>query len=124
MTYRDDFKQVEREVAWTAPRLILASVLVMAALYGFGFLATGGNLAIYRFWAPKQAAAERQVFLNTPSYIEGKNEYLSRLRMEYQAADEGHKTALREMILSEASSVDNTKLQPDLAAFIQSLKEN
>jgi hypothetical protein len=98
--------------------------LLLILLYGIGFLATGGNLAIYRFWAPRQANAEREVFVNTNSYIQGKTDYLSRLRFEYQSAkDADQKAALRTLILSEAANVDNSKLPTDLQGFIASLKE-
>ncbi len=87
------------------------------------FLATGGDLAIYRFWAPKQENAKREVFENTQSYVQGKTEYLSRLRYQYQTLPEGsQKAALRTLILSEASTVDNNKLPADLQLFIQQLK--
>jgi hypothetical protein len=97
-------------------------IVVVALFYGLGFLATGGDLAIYRFWAPKRANAERVVFQNTQSFVQGKTEYLSRLRFEYQSADADRKAALRTLILSEASDVDNTKLPVDLQVFINSLK--
>ena len=103
-------------------KVIGVILLVLVIFYVIGFLATGGDYAIYRFWAPKQANAERVVFENTQSYVQGKTEYISRLRYEYQAADEGHKNALRTLILSEASTVDNSKLPPDLQGFIAQLK--
>jgi hypothetical protein len=96
-------------------------------IYGLGFLATGGDLAIYRFWAPKQANAQRVVFENTQSYVQGKVEYLTRLRFQYQQAlidkEDTRAAGLRTLILDEASTVDNDKLPPDLRAFISRLKE-
>jgi hypothetical protein len=101
------------------------SLLALVLIYGFGFLATGGDLAIYRFWAPKQANAEREVFVNTNSYIQGKTDYLNRLRFEYTSSkDTEQKAALKTLILSEASNVDNSKLPNDLQGFIENLKEN
>jgi hypothetical protein len=100
-------------------------LLILVLAYGVGSLATGGNLVIYRFWAPKQANAEREVFVNTNSYIQGKTDYLSRLRFEYQSSkDESQKAALRTLILSEAANVDNSKLPTDLQGFIANLKGN
>jgi hypothetical protein len=100
------------------------ALLILVLVYGAGFLATGGDLAIYRFWAPKRANAEREVFVNTNSYIQGKTDYLSRLRLEYQTSkDADQKAALRTLILTEASNVDNSKLPTDLQGFIASLKE-
>jgi hypothetical protein len=125
MSYRDDFRGAEREVYWSLPRIAFGAVLAMVLLYGLGFLATGGDLAIYRFWAPKQANAQREVFVNTNSYIQGKTDYLNRLRFEYVASkDADQKASLRTLILSEAANVDNSKLPIDLQAFISTLKES
>ena len=125
MTYREDFREVEREGWWTLPRIVLVLFVVLVVSYGLGFLATGGDLAIYRFWAPKYANAQREVFVNTNSYIQGKTDYLSRLRMEYTTSkDPDQKAALKTLILTEASNVDNSKLPTDLQGFIQSLKES
>lgn len=125
MNYRDEFRDIEREVFWTAPRAIFAGFCVLVVMYGFGFLATGGDLAIYRFWAPKQENAKRVVFENTQSYVQGKVEYLSRLRLQYQSADPAstQRAALRTMILTEASTVDRGKLPPDIQGFLSSLVE-
>jgi hypothetical protein len=124
MAYRDDFRSIEQNVWWTLPRLIFAMILGIVVLYGVGFLVTGGDLAIYTFWAPKRANAERQVFVNTNSYVQGKTDYLSRLRYEYQSTkDERQKSALRSLIISESSNVDITKLPTDLQGFITGIKE-
>jgi len=125
--YRNGFREVEREFRWSLPRVAFAAILIMLLMYGLGFLATGGDLAIYRFWAPKQANAQRIVFENTQSYVQGKVEYLTRLRFQYQQAKEDKEdtraAGLRTLILDEASTVDNNKLPPDLQAFISRLKE-
>jgi hypothetical protein len=98
---------------------VLLGALVL--IYTLGFLATGGDLAIYRFWAPRRANAERVVFENTQSYVQGKVEYLNKLRFQYQ---DDPRPALRMMILTESSTVDNNNLPLDLQGFIQNLKEN
>jgi hypothetical protein len=123
MSYRDDYRAVEREGIWTLPRVAVALIVLVIVFAVIGFISTGADLATYKFWAPKQANAERQVFVNTNSYIQGKTDYLSRLRFEYQStSDPDQKAAMRTMILSEAANVDNSKLPADLAAFIQGLK--
>ena len=120
--YRDEFNEVQREFYWSSPRVILATLLAMIAMYILGFLATGGDLAIYSFWAPKRADAQRQVFEHTQSYIEGKRGNIARMRVEFETADPAHKAALRTMILAEADSVDNAKLPASQQAFISSLR--
>ncbi len=119
--YRDGFREVQREAFWSAPRVFLGLAVFTVGTYALGFLATGGDLFIYRFWAPKQENAKRVVFENTQSYVQGKQEYISRLRYQYQTADGPQKDALRTLILSEAANVDNAKLSPDVQAFLRSI---
>ena len=122
MSYRTDFKSCEREVFFTLPRVALGLIVVLCIVYGLGFLSTGGDLAIYRFWVPKQENARRQVFENTQSYVQGKVEYLGRLRQQWMDADEGHKASIRMLVITEASTVDNDKLPIDLQGFVASMK--
>jgi hypothetical protein len=50
---------------------VLLSVLGFLALMLIIFISTGFDLAQYAFWAPKYKAVERQVYQQTPSYING-----------------------------------------------------
>ena len=124
MSYREEFNEVQREAYWSLPRVVIAWVIVLIVIYGIGFLATGGDLAIYRFWAPKQENARRVVFENTQSYVEGKIQALAQERLAYESADAGsaQQKSLRTMIISEASTVDNSKLPADLRIFVSGLK--
>lgn len=98
-------------------------VLVMILSFVLGFIATGGDYVTYRFWAPKQANAERQVFENTQGYVQGKAEYINKMRREYvEATDPAQKAALKTLILDEALTVDTSKLPVDEQIFIAQLK--
>jgi len=122
MTYRDDFRDVSKEAMWTLPRIVGGVLAIGVVTFGLGFLATGGDLFTYKFWAPKRANAEREVFVNTASYIQGKTEYLTRLRLAYDSAIGDQKAALRQTILTEASQVDETKLPENLQSFLLRLQ--
>ena len=121
--YREQFREVQRETFWSMPRVFLALLVAMIGMYGLGFVATGGDLAIYQFWAPKMENAKRQVFENTQSYVQGKVEYIGRLRYQYLAAEPGsaQQASLRMLILSEASTIDIDKLPYAEKAFVQQL---
>jgi hypothetical protein len=122
MNYRDDFREVEKQAYWSAPRVLLASICLIAALAVVGFIATGADFAAFRFWAPKYENAKRVVFENTQSYVQGKAEYIGRLRYQYANADPGpQKEALRTLILSEAATVDVSKLPTDEQGFLNSI---
>jgi hypothetical protein len=124
MMYRENFNNAQSETYWSLPRIFGMALATLVVLYALGFVATGGELAIYRFWAPQQEAARRQVFENTTSYVQGKISFIARMRAEYETADSNHRAALRTIILTEASTVDPQLLPPDQRQFVQKLKEN
>ncbi len=71
---------------------------------------------------PREAEIERKTFVNTPSYIEGKNQIIGKLIREYKLSkDITDKIALKEQIQSEALNVDTTKLNPQIRSFLNSL---
>ena len=113
MTYRDDFREVQSEMWWSAPRILLVMLFGLVVLYGIGFLATGGDLAIYRFWAPRQENAKRQVFENTQSYVEGKIQNIEQECFAYRKADGAQKDALAGEIRNEATTINIETLPSD-----------
>lgn len=122
MSYRDEFRDVQREAYWSLPRVVLWLVVTLLVAYGLGFLATGGDLAIYSFWAPKQANAENKVFHNTQAYIDGKQAYIGRLCREANQAEGAQKSALENEIVGEASTVDVSKLEASTQTCISQAK--
>jgi hypothetical protein len=123
MPYRDEFREAERETWWSGPRVVLVALAILAVFYGLGFLATGGDLAIYRFWAPKRADAERQVFQNTQSFVQGKIQHIGQLCFEESRADEPLKSAFDSEIRDEALTVGVEKLPLDEQACVTRAKE-
>lgn len=109
---------------WFTPGRVLA--LLCAALlgiYGIGWIVTAGDFWMYKFWAPKQANVERQVFENTQSYVDGKITYLDQLQREYYAnQDPDYRRILRDVIVREADMIDANKLPVDLRAFVEDVK--
>ena len=99
---------------------VLFAVLFMYILV---FFMTGGSLGIYRVWAPLLREAQREVFMESQSYITGKVTYLTRLRVAYEEVEYGtpRKRALRTQILTEAAEVNADNLPPDLRLFIAGL---
>lgn len=122
MSYRDDFREGQSNFYWTLPKVFGGIVAFLIVIYALGFLATGGDLAIYSFWAPKQANAENRVFHETQAYVDGKTTYISRLCMEVQKADGPQKLALNSEIVTEASTVDNSKLPNEVQFCISQAK--
>lgn len=55
-------------------------VLIFGTLFIMGNAIEGANLAQYEFWAPKEQAAMRRVYQQTPSYVNGNLADLRNLR--------------------------------------------
>ncbi len=94
--------------------LVIAFVVVLA----------GGPyvyLTHFKDFAPRMESARHEVFKQNQAYVDGKITHLNRLKLEYQMAEDGHKRILRAAILTEASTVDNSKLPYDLQAFLNTL---
>lgn len=125
--YRDGVREVEREGWWTLPRILLVLVVFVLVGGGLTFVSTGVDLANYKFWAPKQQEAQRQVARHSQSFVDGMNINLGKQIEEYQEAsaanDIPHMTALRVRILDESRQIDLNLLDSDIHAFINDLKE-
>lgn len=121
--YRNDVKEGLREGYWTIGKLIPMILLIMILLYGLGFLATGGDLAIYKFWAPKQEQVRREVFEQTKSYNQGMIQELQNMQFQYVQADKAHKDALATLILHRSADFKEENLPYDLKMFIKELKK-
>lgn len=101
--------------------LIVALILLVGIVVGGTF----GYIFLYRTAAPMQAENERTVYENTPSYVQGKTQEIGKLKREYDASkDERDRKALRETILTAASTVDRSKLPADLRGFLRDLEAN
>lgn len=98
--------------------LALCLIVVMA----LGFVVQGYDLSMFKFWAPKYENVKREVFENTQSFVQGKVSYLTTLRFQYSQASGDERKALRSLILSEASTINDDRLPPDLVVFINQLK--
>lgn len=120
--YRDDFRSVEKDVLWTLPHILIMFVLLFIGIGALGFLGDAVGLWQLQVFGTRTENVKRQIFEQSQSYIQGKINHLSNLRWQYQDTEGAQKEALRQMILTEASTVDNAKLPVDLQGFIQSLK--
>ena len=94
----------------------------LVALVVFAIFSAGG-LAIYHTFGVPYENTRRSIWEQTQSHVQGTIEDLSRLRLQYETADEGHRAALRAMIRTEmdASRIDPNLLPPDLRRFVDSL---
>ena len=89
----------------------------------FGVSALG--LIYFQFFAPKFQAAQRDVYEQTPSYVQGKEQSLAELQFEYQRAKtQGEKNNIRSMIVNEAATIDLDLIKDrNLRRFVFDMRE-
>jgi|SRR5271165_1076067 len=117
MKFGSGYEEIDIPVGKIALLIVLAIVL----MYAIGFAATGGDLAIYSFWAPKQAAAENKVFHQTQQYTDGKSVHIIELCSNMAGAEPGSTTAraFASEIRVEASTVNINQLAPDVQSRVE-----
>jgi len=70
---------------------------------------------IYEFFGTRTENATSNIMQNNITYIRGKCEYLTRLKLEYvKTKDNETKQALKEVYIQELSTIDNSKLPVSL----------
>lgn len=115
MGYKQDSKDISFFSAWTVALVFVA--------FGVGWAAWRLYVVMYRDVAPRQEASSRQVFVNTPSYVLGKQQMLSKMEDEYRRTkDKAAKAAIRNEALNEASTVDETQLSARTQAFLAEIR--
>lgn len=124
MSYRDDFREGQSNFYWTLPKVVGGVIAFLIVIYAIGFLTTGGDLAIYSFWAPKQANAENRVFHETQAFTDGKIQNIGQECFAYNAAEGDQKTAFASEIRNEAATIDINKLPPDEKSCVMQARGN
>ena len=102
--------------------IVLAGIIIMVGLYfGLGYLGVIGTKTIGK----AQQNANREVFEQTQSYVEGKRQEALKLYQEYQnAPDDESRRAIKSIASQSFANFDETKLSPTLQQFIHNCKYN
>lgn len=105
-------------------KIALIAILIVVFIAIISFVATGGDLASYEFWAPKQAAADNKVFHQTQTYTDGKAVHMIELCGNAAAAEPGSaaQRAFYSEIRVEAGTIDNRQLPPDVQDCVAQAK--
>lgn len=103
-------------------RYIFGGLLTLVLLGSLAFGTEWAGLAWKGYFAPKHEAVRRQVFKQTRSYNEGKEQELLKLRLEYLRADKEDKQAIASTIRHAFADYDENLLTPELRRFLHSMK--
>jgi hypothetical protein len=101
----------------------------IASLIGWGLFALVAipslSLGLRAMLGGPSANVERAIYENSTSYLQGKDQSIAKLRMDYQLAkDEGAKSAVKGFALHEASTVKRSKLSIENQQFLNELERN
>ena len=92
------------------------------AVIGLTWIVQGNDFYLYKYWAPKQEAARREVWEQTKSYNQGMIQELQNMQFEYVKATPSQKASLRSIILHRAADFPEDRMPSDLRLFITQLK--
>lgn len=106
---------------WGFGKWLAAALLVIVLFGALAFGARGLGWVSFSVWGPKEEATRREVFEESKAYRDGMNQELRNMQAQYVTADDAGKTALRSIILHRVAGFPADALQPDLAAFVNSL---
>ncbi len=101
-------------------KAIAAAILGVMLVITLGWIATGNQLAMTGYFAPRMEAVRRNTFEQSKAYNQGMIQELQNMQFDYEQADEAHKAGLRTIILHRAADYPN--LPPDLAEFVRRIK--
>lgn len=101
----------------TTGKAIWYAILALVVITALGWFAMGNEFFLYKFFAPKRAAVERQVFEGTPSYNQGMIQELEKMRLEYKRADKTEKSLIAQAFVHKASGYGYDKLPSNLRMF-------
>jgi hypothetical protein len=97
----------------------------MLVVLGLGWLAEGNDFFMYKLFAPKRAAVERQVFEHTRSFNQGMIQELESMQFSYVKEKEPEaKAALADIILHRAAgfNIDDEIVPASLRSFVLKLR--
>lgn len=88
------------EIPWLGIILATGAVLLVV------FLLHLGGLSIFKVFGPEYEKTRRETWEQSPSFIHGKQQYLTRLYGEWLQADLEHKGAICTVARQEAATID------------------
>lgn len=103
-------------------KMVAAAVGVLVVLLALGWIFTGNEFFLYKFFAPKTEAVRRTVFEQSKAYRQGMVMELQNMQYEYLQAKPEQQAALASIILHRAADVDETTMPFELRSFISNLR--
>ena len=103
-------------------RTVAAVLGVIVLLIALTWAIQGSDFFMYKVFAPKYVAVQRQTFEQSKSFNQGMIQELQNMQFEYVQAKPEARDALASIILHRAADYDEKQLPSDLRAFIVKLR--
>jgi len=97
------------------------TLVALICLCAIGWFFAGNDLAMFKFFAPRQEQVRRDTFEQSKAYRQGAIQELDNMRFEYIKASPEQKAALASIIRHRAADVPADALTPELYSFIKEL---
>jgi predicted PurR-regulated permease PerM len=97
--------------------LLIISILIGLS-YGFGWIGVHQTKTIGK----EQENANREVFEQTQSYIEGKRQEALKFYQEYQKSNDEQKESIKQMVSHSFANFDENRLNQPLRKFVHDCK--
>jgi hypothetical protein len=102
-------------------KMVSILLILLLLLFSGYWIIEGNDFFMYKFFAPKYANMQREVFENTKSYKQGTIQDLENERIQYYKSDNDHKDALSSIILHQIADFPEKDLPYDLIEFKKEL---
>lgn len=104
---------------WKIVLLVFSGLLLLIVLdFGFGFVGVFKTKTVGK----AQQNAQREVFEQTQSYVEGKRQEALKFYKEYKDAEPEDRGAIEEMVSHSFANFDEQKLSEPLKSFVYNCK--
>lgn len=104
---------------WKIVLLVISSLILLTALdFGFGYLGVFKDRTVGK----AKQDAQREIFEQTQSYVEGKRQEALKLYKEYKSVDSANKILIEEIVSHSFANFDENKLDEPLKSFIYNCK--
>lgn len=101
-------------------RVVLYLGAMLVILYALDWAGTGNNFFMYKFFAPRQESARREVYEQSKAYRQGSIQRLNTLCAQANDTDDSHRPMINDVIAHEFAEWSSSDvpgyLRPCLAA--------
>lgn len=104
-------------------RGILVTVSIALALSALGWVVQGNDFLLFKFFAPRQEAARREVFEQSKAYREGMAQELRAMQLDYVKASPEQKKAIASIVVHRVAGVDLATLPADVRLFVRQAQQ-